>query len=121
MANKLHRHRQARAKETREVGVDKDAEGEEGQVKEVRVKGSNQHQMVVQDQDRHRASHRDNCNKQGIFHIPATTVVALGTGPGIAQVRRVFQDVDEEEEVAIAGDVLEAEAGDVKQVTRAWL
>ena len=74
--------------------------------------------MVVQGQDSHRVNHRDKGNRQDIFHIPATTVVDMDIEPETVQARGVFED---EDEVAIAGDVPEAEAGDVRQATRAWL
>ena len=101
--------------------MDEDAEDEEVQAKEVEAKDNNQHQVVGQDQDSHRTSHRDNRNRQGIFHIPATTVVVTDTGPETVQAREMCEDEDEEEEVAIAGDVPEAEAGDVRRAMREWL
>ena len=97
--------------------MDEDAEDVEVQVRQQEV--NNQQQVVVQDNSR--ASHKDNRNKQGIFHIPATTVEASGIRPRIVQVNRALEDEEEDEEVAIVGDVLEAEAEDVKQATRAWL
>ena len=79
--------------------------------------------MVVQDQvqDSNRVNHRDKGNRQDIFHIPAATVIPMDIRPETVQVREVYEDVDEEDEVAITGDVPEAEAGDVKQATREWL
>ena len=111
---RLHRHRQARAKEIGEFGVDEDAEDEEVPAKEVEAKGSNQQEVVVQDKGRYRVNHKVKGNRQVIFHIPATTVVALDTEPEIVQAREAYADVEEEDEVAIVGDVPEAEAGDVK-------
>ena len=49
---RLHHHRQLRAKEVGEVGVDEDAEDEEVQAKEVEAKGNNQQEVVVQDKGR---------------------------------------------------------------------
>ena len=118
---KLHRHHLHMAKEIGEVGVAEDAEDEEVQAKEVEAKDNRQHQVVARGQDSHRINHRDKHSRQDIFHIPATTVVDMDTGPKTVQVSEVYEDVVEEEEVAIVGDVPEAEAGDVKQATRAWL
>ena len=70
--------------------------------------------MVDRVQDRPRANHKDKHSKQVIFHIPATIVVALDIGPETVRARGVCEDADEEDEVAIAGDVLEAGAEDVR-------
>ena len=87
---------------------------DEAEDKEVEAKGNNKHLVVELVRDSNRASHRDKDNEQVIFHTPVTTVEVMDTGPKTVQVREAFGDVDEEEEVAIAGDVPEAEAGDVK-------
>ena len=97
------------------MGVDDEAED-----KEVEAKGSNKY-PVEQARDSNRANTRDKDRRQVIFHITTTTVVVTGTWPRTVQVREVCEDVAEEDEVAIAGDVPEAEAGDVRQATRAWL
>ena len=86
----------------------------EAEAREVEAKGSSKHLVVELVRDSNRASHRDTDNRQVIFHIPATTVVDMDIGPETVQVRGAFEDTDEEEEVAIVGDVPEAEAGDVK-------
>ena len=94
---------------------------DEAEAREVEAKGSSKHLVVELARDSNRANHRDKDNRQVIFHIPATTVVAMDTGPETVQVSEVCEDVDEEDAVAIAGDVPAALAGDVRQATRAWL
>ena len=82
--------------------------------REVEAKGNSKHLVVELARDSNRVNHKDKGNRQVIFPIPATTVVDMDIGPETVQVREAFEDADEEEEVAIAGDVPEAEAGDVK-------
>ena len=54
--------------------------------------------------------------------MPVTNVEELDTGPMFVQVKlECTEDEDEEDEVAIAGDVSVAEARDVMRATRAWL
>ena len=73
----------------------------------------------VQVKDRAKGKHKD---KQAISHMPVTSVVELATGPMFVQVKlECTEDEDEEDEVAIVGDVSVAEARDVTQATRAWL
>ena len=95
--------------------MDKDAEDKEVQDK---ILGVNNQQQEVE-QDSIRANHKDNRNRWGIFHTLATTVVASDTGPETVPVRRGYEE--EDDEVAIVGDVPEAGAGDVRQAMRAWL
>ena len=87
---------------------------DEAEAREVEAKGSSKHLVVELARDNNRASHRGKDNRQVIFHIPATTVVAMDTEPETVQVSEVCEDEDEEDAVAIVGDVPEAEAGDVK-------
>ena len=76
----------------------------------------------VQVKDRAKGKHKDNKDKQAISHMPVTSVVELATGPMFVQVKlECTEDEDEEDEVAIVGDVSVAEARDVTQATRAWL
>ena len=78
--------------------------------------------LRVQVKDRAKGKDKDNKGRQAIFHMPVTSVEELATGPMFVQVKlECTEDEDEEDEVAIAGDVSVAEARDVKQVTRAWL
>ena len=70
----------------------------------------------------HRINHRDKGTAGRIFSIYLPQLWWIRTSePKTVQVREAFEDVAEEDEVAIAGDVLAAEAGDVKRATRAWL
>ena len=54
--------------------------------------------------------------------MPVTNAEELATGPMFVEVKlECTEDEDEEDEVAIVGDVSVAEARDVTQATRAWL
>ena len=76
----------------------------------------------VQVKDRAKGKHKDNKDKQAISHMPVTSVEELATGPMFVQVKlECTEDEDEEDEVAIVGDVSVAEARDVTQATWAWL
>ena len=53
--------------------------------------------------------------------MPIINAEELATGPMFVQVKlECTEDEDEEDEVAIMGDVLVVEARDVTQATRAW-
>ena len=76
----------------------------------------------VQVKDKAKVKDKDNKDRQAIFHMPVINVEELATGPMFVQVKlECTEDEDEEDEVAIVGDVSVAEARDVMQAMRAWL
>ena len=113
---RLHHHRLVR--EIGEAGVDEDAEAEA----EALDKFWTATEPRVQVKDRAKGKDKDNKDKQAISHMPVTNVEELAIGPMFVQVKlECTEDEDEEDEVAIVGDVSVAEARDVTQATRAWL
>jgi hypothetical protein len=63
---------------------------------------------------------KGNSNRWAIFLLLVINAEASGTRPSFVQVVAHSEDEDEDAKVVIAGDVLEAEAKDVKCATRAW-
>ena len=121
---KLHRHRLT--KEIGEAGMDEDAEDEAGAEVQDSLQDSLQDRtldrmLVDKVKVKDRARHKDSRGRGIIFPMTATSVVDMATRHQCAPVEELAEAEDAEDEVAIAGDVLEAEAKDVKQATRVWL
>ena len=111
---RLHHHRPVR--EIGETGMDEDAEAEVEALD--RMLECNRPRVQVK--DRAKVKDKDNKGRQAISHMPVTSVEALATGPMSVQVKLKCTE-DEEDVVAIVGDVSVAEARDVTQAMRAWL
>ena len=113
--NRTKLHHLRLVKEIGEAGMDEDAEAEALD----RILDYNR--IRVQDKDRAKVKDKDNKDRQTIFHMPVINVEELATGPMFVQVKlECIEDEDEEDEVAIVGDVSVAEARDVTQALRAW-
>ena len=105
-------------REIGEAGMDKDAEAKAEALDRI----LDYSRIREQDKDRTKVKDKGNKDRQAIFHMPITNVEELATGPMFVQVKmECIEDEDEEDEVAIVGDVSVAEARDVIQATWAWL
>ena len=118
MMDRTRLHRLRLVREIGEAGMDEDAKVEAEALDRI----LEYNRIRVQHKDRAKVKDKDNKGRQAIFHTPVTNVEELATGPMFVQVKlECTEDEDEEDEVAIVGDVSVAEARDVIQATRAWL